>query len=232
MKEISKKTRLIFIISLLVLIILVGSFLISGIDRYEVKIDSDNWINAATLKVASYVLPRLSPGEHVILVRAYDKAENHTEDEIKVIIAPVASPKITEYPGNIISPGEKLTLKGTAVSNATVEIHLEKKGQTPVIFNAAADKDGHWEVTYENIIQSGAYEVWAKQILDTGAESLSSNTVYIGVNSWLWRALQWLKNIGGLVIAILIFLVAVLAGRILLLAQVQNVADKIASGSS
>ena len=69
------------------------------------------------------------------------------------------------------------------MSNATVEIHLEKRGEAPIIFNAAAGKDGGWEATYENIIPSGAYEVWAKQILDTGAESLQSNTVYIGVNS-------------------------------------------------
>ena len=185
---------------------------LSGIDRYEVKIDDGKWFNAAELKTSSYVLPKLTPGEHAISVRAYDKAGNYTEQNSKIIIAPVASPKITEYPSNIISPGEKLTLKGTAVSNATVEIHLEKRGEAPIIFNAAAGKDGGWEATYENIIPSGAYEVWAKQILDTGAESLQSNTVYIGVNSWFWRALQWLKNIGGIVIVGLILLAALVVG--------------------
>lgn len=177
---------------------------LSGIDRYEVKIDDGNWFNAAQLKVSSYVLPKLGPGEHIILVRAYDKAGNYAEEKTKAIIAPVASPKITEYPSNIISPGEKLTLKGTAVPKATIEIHLEKKGEAPIIFSAAAGKDGNFEATYENIIPSGAYEVWAKQILDTGAESLASQSVYIGVNSWFWRALQWFKNIGGIIILILV----------------------------
>ena len=75
-----------------------------------------------------------------------------------------------------------------------------------------ADEKGGWEAIYENIIPSGSYSVWAKQILDTGAESLESNTVYIGVNSWFWRALQWLKNIGGFIVAVLVFLAAVSVG--------------------
>ena len=65
---------------------------------------------------------------------------------------------------------------------------------------------------YENIIPSGAYEVWAKQILDTGAESLQSQPVFVGVNSWFWRAWQWLKNIGGIIIAVLAFLAVVSVG--------------------
>jgi len=183
---------------------------LSGIDRYEIKIDSDNWVNAATLKVASYVLPRLSPGEHIILVRAYDKAENYTEAKTKVIIASIESPKITEYPTNIISPGEKLVIKGEALPKATVEIHMNKRGKEAIVFSAQADEKGNWEAIYENIIPSGTYEVWAKQILDTGAESLPSNSVYIGVNSWFWRAWQWLKNVGGIIVLVLIFL-AILA---------------------
>jgi len=123
-----------------------------------------------------------------------------------VIVTPVASPKITEYPTNIISPSEKLVLRGTALLKATIEIYMNKKGQVPVVFNAQADEKGNWEAVYENIILSGTYEVWAKQILENGAESLPSNSVFIGVNSWFWRAWQWLKNIGGIIVVGLIIL--------------------------
>ena len=185
---------------------------LSGIARYEMKIDDGEWFNAAMLKTASYLLPKLKSGEHQILIRAYDKADNYAETKEIITISPIASPKITEYPNNIISPGEKLVIKGEALPKAMVEIHLNKRGKEPIIFNAQADERGNWEAIYENIIPSGAYEVWAKQILDTGAESLQSQSVYIGVNSWFWRALQWLKNIGGIIIIGLILLATLVVG--------------------
>src|SRR3989344_6840485 len=55
---------------------------LSGIDRYEMKLSSYNggdWFDTATLKTASFLLPKLKPGEHEILVRAYDRADNYTE---------------------------------------------------------------------------------------------------------------------------------------------------------
>ncbi len=179
---------------------------LSGIDRYEIKIDDGDWFNAATLKTASYLLPKLKPGEHQILIRAYDKADNYAEAKEIITVSPIASPKITEYPSNIVSPGEKLVIKGEALPKATIEVHLIKRDKEPIVFNAQADEKGGWEAIYENIIPSGAYEVWAKQILDTGAESLQSQSVYIGVNSWFWRAWQWLKNVGGIIVVGLIFL--------------------------
>lgn len=179
---------------------------LSGIDRYEIKIDNGDWFNAATLKTASYLLPKLKPGEHQIFVRAYDKAGNYAEAKEIITVSPIASPKITEYPSNIVSPGEKLVIRGEASPKATVEIHMNRRGKEPIIFSAQADEKGNFEAIYENIIPSDAYEVWAKQILDTGAESLQSQSVYIGVNSWFWRALQWLKNVGGIIVVGLIFL--------------------------
>jgi len=182
---------------------------LSGIDRYEIKIDDGEWSNAAKLKAASYVLPKLLPGEHIILVRAYDKAGNYTEEQTKIIISAIVSPAITEYPTNIVSPGQTLVIRGTAVPKATVEIHMNKKGEAPVIFSTQADENGNFEATYENTIPSGAYEVWAKQILESGSESLPSASAYIGVNSWFWRAWQWVENVGGIIVIILILIVAI-----------------------
>lgn len=184
----------------------------SGIDRYEIKIDDGDWFNAATLKVASYVLPKLSPGEHHILIRAYDKAENYTEASAKVVISAIAAPTITEYPDNIVSPGQTLVIKGKAEPKATVEIHMNKRGRAPIVFSAQADENGNFEADYGEAIPSGAYEVWAKQILQSGSESWPSTSIYIGVNSWFWRAWQWLKNIGGIIVIGLIILGALLVG--------------------
>lgn len=179
----------------------------SGIDRYEIKIDNGEWFNAATLKVASYELSKLGPGEHKILVRAYDKAGNYTEEQAKVVISAIAAPTITKYPTNIVSPGQTLVIKGTAEPKATVEIHMNKKGAAPIILSVLADENGNFEADYSDAIPSGAYEVWAKQILQSGSESWPSTSIYIGVNSWFWRAWQWLKNVGGIIVVSLIFLI-------------------------
>jgi len=213
----------------------------SGVDRYEIKIDKDNWVDAATLIVASHILPKLSPGEHQILVRAYDKAENYTETETKLIIAPIELPKITEYPTNIISPGEILVLKGMALPKAKIEIHMNRRGGEEIIFNSQANEKGSWTAIYENVISSGVYEISAKQILDTSAESLLSQAVTIGVNSWFWRAWQWVKNVGGIIIIGLIILAGlVVAGhyfihqfrmwRIKLRREVREAESTVASG--
>lgn len=178
----------------------------SGIDRYEIKIDDNEWVNAAKLKIASYILPKLSPGEHKILVKAYDKAGNYTEEQTKVIISAIASPDIISYPANIISPGETFIISGISAPKATIEIHMNKKGQSPIVFSGQADENGNFEISYNNVIPSGAYEVWAKQILETGSESLQSTSIYIGVNSWFWRAWQWFKNVGGIIVIGLITL--------------------------
>lgn len=186
-------------------------------------------------------MPKLSPGEQQILVRAYDKAENYTEAETKLTIVPIELPKITEYPTNIISPGEFLALKGTALPKAKVEIHMNRRGGEEIVFNSQADEKGDWSAIYENVIPSGVYEISAKQILDTGAESLLSQAITIGVNSWFWRAWQWVKNVGGIIIIGLIILAGlVVAGyyfihqfrmwRIKLRREVREAESAVASG--
>ncbi len=184
---------------------------LSGLDHYEMKIDSGEWFGVEKLLLFenTYVLSKQKPGDHRITVRAFDKAGNYTDAEALFTISPIVSPTIDRYPSNITSPGEKLVLEGTSLPKAQVEINLNKKGQEPIIFNTFADQDGNWQAIYDNIIPSGTYEVWAKQILEDGAESLPSKSVVIGVNSWFWRAWQWVKNVGGIIIVLLILIAAV-----------------------
>lgn len=63
---------------------------LSGIDRYEIKINEGNFFNAKELKQEKgfYFLPTQSIGEHPIIVRAFDKAGNVTEARNLLIITP------------------------------------------------------------------------------------------------------------------------------------------------
>jgi flagellar biosynthesis protein FlhB len=79
-----------------------------------------------------------------------------------------------------------------------------------VMLDAKANEAGNWQAVYKNNIPSGSYEVWAKQILESGAESLASNSVYIRVNSIFLIVFDWVTNIGGALIVVLIFIVGLL----------------------
>lgn len=70
---------------------------LSGIDRYEVRIDDGPWLKATNLKESDfYVLPKQRVGEHRITVRAFDKASNST-DATAVFMVVSAPPKFLGY---------------------------------------------------------------------------------------------------------------------------------------
>ncbi|MCR8471195.1 MAG: Ig-like domain-containing protein, partial [Crenarchaeota archaeon] len=51
-----------------------GSDALSGIDHYEIRLDSGSWINVGTS--TSYVFENVAPGDHTIYVKAVDRAGN------------------------------------------------------------------------------------------------------------------------------------------------------------
>ncbi|MBI2049063.1 MAG: hypothetical protein HYT29_01325 [Parcubacteria group bacterium] len=64
---------------------------ISGIEKYALRIDTDDDIISVT---GEHAAPILAPGPHRVAVRAYDKAGNFTEDAVDIDIVPLASPII------------------------------------------------------------------------------------------------------------------------------------------
>lgn len=183
---------------------------LSGFDRYMMKIDDNDFFRADLQLDRTYRLPKQKLGTHQIVVRAYDRAGNYAEATARLDIQPIAAPVITYYPQHITSPGEDLVLGGTALPDATVEINLVRGGKTIIIFTTRSDRDGNWEGHYTSIIPSGSYEVWADQILDNGAQSLKSQSVYISVNSLFYRFWQWLINLGGIFLIFWILLIIML----------------------
>lgn len=183
---------------------------LSGIGRYEMRIGDGDLFVPDPYVNRTYRLPKQSIGSRIILVRIYDRAGNFAEASGRLTIEPIISPRITEYSRNIVSPGESLVVGGTASPGATVEINLTRRGKTEIFFTAESDPEGNWKGVYKNIIPSGRYEIRAKQILENGAESLQSPSVYVNVNSLFFRMFEWLKTIGGFALILLIFLILLL----------------------
>ena len=56
----------------------------SGIDHYEVKLDNAAWVNVGT--DTSYTFTSISEGQHVIVVKAVDKAGNEATYRIVIVV--------------------------------------------------------------------------------------------------------------------------------------------------
>jgi hypothetical protein len=61
-----------------------GSDGVSGIDHYEIKLDTDEWVNVANQ--TCYNVTRLSDGSHTITIRAFDKAQNYGEATFSLVV--------------------------------------------------------------------------------------------------------------------------------------------------
>lgn len=184
---------------------------LSGIDRYEIKTGTEDWIKTEVPpEGGTYILIKQKPGTHQLIVRAIDKAGNFVDASAQISLEPVIGPTITDYTRYLTSPGEKLFVEGTASPRAAVEVKFAKSSDTPTIVSARADNSGNWQLVYDGILKSGSYRLTAKQILENGAESLETDPVRFSVNSLFWRIFSWILNIGGLFLVLLTVLAALL----------------------
>ena len=177
---------------------------LSGIGRYDIRVDDGEWMKAVVpVDGGVYAFRDLANGPHQVVVRAIDKAGNFTEATAQIFIEPITAPTITDYTKHLTSPGEKFFAEGSAAPLASVEARMTKGGDTPIILSARADESGNWNVSYDGILKSGSYTLVAKQTLPSGAESLETSPVRFSVNSFFWRIVIWLFNIGGLILLLL-----------------------------
>ena len=143
---------------------------LSGIDRYEIRIDgADLFLSTST----SSVLPVQAPGEHIILVRAVDRAGNFAENAITLKILPIAQPTITFITKDTYLGEGPLQINGAVAAGTKPYIFMKGKNGD-IILNAdpVPDSNGNWSATFDLPRKSGAYylEILAKD--SRGAQSL------------------------------------------------------------
>ncbi len=140
---------------------------LSGIDHYEVKIDGGDFIATTSTEFAP---SSLSLGEHLVVVKAVDRAGNFALQEKKIKIIPLSVPQFTE----VISPltaDQHLTVRGKA--DAKVKIAIEIAGETGQILAGITSTDERGSFTYihPDALPAGIYQVKAQAFLPAGARS-------------------------------------------------------------
>jgi len=150
----------------------------SGVDYYEVKVDQQEPIKIAKKE---YKLPPQTLGKHLIIVKAIDRAGNHTLAMTEINILPIEAPFITDYPQTLL-PGSILSIKGTAIPEATIKVYIQKDEKEVKTGETKSDKEGRWTYIEVEPVEKGVYKVWAEAIDSLGARSKPSEKVTILVS--------------------------------------------------
>lgn len=154
-----------------------GKDKLSGIARYEVKIDKEKRESWADGDREFYVVPPLSPGNHELIVTAFDKAGNSSSREIVFEITPLPTPILNVRRDS----GNSAVVRGTAVPGTTVALRIKKDDEDARIHNMPVSADGTFVFFYRNDSLAGTYAFSASAHDYRGARSLSTEekSVYL-----------------------------------------------------
>lgn len=87
-------------------------------------------------------LETIEPGNHELVITAYDRAGNKNEAFLSIVIKALEVPEVTDYPAEI-NVGEKLVIKGETIPNGNVEAKITSKKNNFLIreeFQSASGK--------------------------------------------------------------------------------------------
>lgn len=181
---------------------------ISQINYFEVFIDNNKvhaWYPVAPPYI--YEAPVLTPGDHIIIAKAYDGAGNFTANSFNFKIEPISAPRIV-YSSSGLQPGEILTVLGsTEYKDSPVTIWLQKDKGEPVAFSVLSDVAGNFTFVSDDSLQEGVYTLWAEITDSRGAKSSPSEKIKIAVQQAL--IIKW-GNKAVLVMSVILSFISLL----------------------
>lgn len=199
---------------------------LSGINRYEIMIDSEAPIIADG---QSYKFSPHPPGIHTVSVSAYDIAGNSIQDRVNIEILPIESPIITFITNKLIIGEDNLLLvRGSALPGIDVIVRIENSDGFLVLQeNIHTSSQGEWEFRLDRELERGKYNLSALAKDERGALSNPTATEVIAISEkpvisifGLDITMRWLLVI--LVVAIIVSAAWIYRKTILRLARSQR----------
>lgn len=185
----------------------------SGIDRYEVEIDSPSSIFKIVKPEDAFLkAPVLPPGQHTAIVKAIDKAGNETIAVADFTIEPIEAPVIKSYPRELKST-DTLFISGIALPDVAINVFIQSEKTEKIIKRTSlSNQDGKWCLTYQDELINGQYFIWAQAINSQGMKSEISNKISFLVTSPIFVKFgSWVINYFTVFIALLLFTILVIA---------------------
>ncbi|MDI6734038.1 MAG: hypothetical protein QMD50_00890 [Patescibacteria group bacterium] len=184
---------------------------VSGILNYLVKVGSKPWIDANTLKKDDqYVLPVQLPGNHFVVVKAYDLAGNYQESNLLIQITSLKKPVIKKYPSKFNPPQQSLYIEGEALpstyDNLMEVLIFLRKGDRVVNFKTPVDEQGKWKGDFNSSLKNGDYELYSQLIDLRGALSEETERIKVRVGGWAEGVLKILGEYGTVIVGSILIL--------------------------
>lgn len=168
----------------------------SAISRYKISIDGADGINWQDPGDGIYTTPILEPGQHNIVVRAYDEAGNSSSASTDITVRGLSAPVITSYPKKISST-EAIIVRGTAEPGSEVRLFVVVDGEPNQINSTTTDSQGNFNIVLDPserlsdgaatalfdqvAFKAGFYKFWVDSIDENESRSYPSDSVGITI---------------------------------------------------
>ncbi len=157
---------------------------VSGIESYAVKVDQGDVLRVKASDVVNgeYQLPTQNPGDHAVVVTAYDRAGNHSETSATYTSKIISAPTLALSSKQVVTNGSIDASGTTKYPNAPVSVFVAVGDQKPLVYNTTARDDGSYKVAIDKIKTSGRYKVWAQIQFSDSVKSPVSEPVFLDVS--------------------------------------------------
>jgi|GEM_PF-1784002 len=151
----------------------------SGISHYEISVDGIDPVRWEDDGNHRYTLPPLSPGEHVITVRVFDRAGNSISETLVVSVQGLPIPTLEPTPSSLMVGGE-LDLEGIVGEGMTARVGIGFDGGASRTEDVASGPGGKFIHTFI-FPEKGTYRLKVQAIDQRGATSEWTPEVLIRV---------------------------------------------------
>ena len=187
----------------------------SGIFAYEIKIDNRPAIlrSPAIIEASPHQSDPLSPGDHLVVVKAIDGAGNSTLSMAEFAIPAMNCPVITQVPQNA-DESKKLVFRGnSSYPKAGISAAIEKNGQKLISKSALTDENGDWIVSFGNDIalKEGIYQAVFKIYNEHGGQSAGCALVNFEIKKTAAAKIgEWLLTYCSMIFLLILLILAVI----------------------
>lgn len=185
---------------------------LSGLQSIGISIDGNATTTYEITASSLYTLPGAVPGKHTAFIEAKDRAGNVSGTSLSYTITTIDTPKIREYT-KYAEKGDVIKVTGDTYPLSQVEVVLINTKTDEMIADKVQSKDdGSFEYFITKTIPVGVYEMKARVIDRTGAESSFTEAHVIEVeNQSLIRIGMFIMNWLSLLLIIILAAALIIA---------------------
>lgn len=149
----------------------------SGISDFQISFDGSSNIKVPVKDGLGEFLATLSPGNHEVVMIAYDRAGNKTEYKTAINVNPSLAPEIKNYDQQV-KKGDTIIVQGTTPNkNANLRVTLKSAGGKIDNYDIKGDENGSFEFHSDPVMSSGVYELWVTIVGDNGVVGPASKKI-------------------------------------------------------